>query len=68
MSKCDARQHFDQMICGRCGLQWDVNDPDRPACAPVERRKTPRPPAASSKPVSAQDDAAWLRAAMRQGV
>lgn len=29
---CKARQHSDQMIWGRCGLEWDVNDPDPPAC------------------------------------
>lgn len=29
---CHARQYSDQMHCGRCGLQWDVNDPDPPAC------------------------------------
>lgn len=29
---CKAMQCNDQMICGRCGLQWDVNDPMPPAC------------------------------------
>ncbi len=29
---CHARQHSDQMLCGRCGLAWDVNDPEPPAC------------------------------------
>lgn len=29
---CGARQHGDQMLCP-CGLAWDVNDPDPPACA-----------------------------------
>lgn len=29
---CVARQHNDQMICHRCQLQWDVNDPEPPAC------------------------------------
>lgn len=31
-TNCQARQYSDQMICGRCGLQWDVNDPDPPTC------------------------------------
>ncbi len=31
---CTARQHSDQMICEACGLQWDVNDPEPPKCAP----------------------------------
>lgn len=34
LTGCDARQFSDQMICGRCGLQWDTNDPDPPACIP----------------------------------
>ncbi len=29
---CKARQYSDQMQCARCGLAWDVNDSDRPAC------------------------------------
>ncbi len=33
---CKARQYSDQMQCGLCGLQWDVNDPDRPQCLPQQ--------------------------------
>jgi len=29
---CQARQYSDQMHCAKCGLTWDVNDPDAPAC------------------------------------
>ena len=29
---CQARRVGDQMQCGRCGKQWDVNDPERPQC------------------------------------
>ena len=29
---CRARQYSDQMICGKCALVWDVNDPDPPVC------------------------------------
>lgn len=29
---CRARQFSDQMVCHTCGLVWDVNDPERPAC------------------------------------
>lgn len=32
MAKCRARQYNDQMACHHCGLAWDVNDPDPPAC------------------------------------
>lgn len=44
MSRCEARQYSDEMICGRCGLRWDANDPDRPACRPrVAVMTTPAP-------------------------
>ena len=36
---CEARQYSDQMCCDRCGLQWDVNDPDPPRCAQVQQAK-----------------------------
>ena len=31
-ANCAARRVGDQMQCGKCGLQWDFNDPDAPAC------------------------------------
>jgi dihydrofolate reductase (trimethoprim resistance protein) len=34
---CDARQYSDQMICGTCGLQWDVNDLEPPECKPDKK-------------------------------
>lgn len=30
--ECKARQFSDQMVCEPCGLRWDVNDPEPPAC------------------------------------
>lgn len=30
--RCSARQHSDQKICAKCGLVWDMNDPDPPQC------------------------------------
>lgn len=33
--RCQARQHSDQMVCEKCGLGWDVNDPEPPACTIV---------------------------------
>jgi hypothetical protein len=36
---CNAIRSGDQMQCGRCGLSWDVNDPDRPACNPINMAK-----------------------------
>ena len=29
---CQARRVGDQMCCGKCGIQWDVNDTEPPAC------------------------------------
>jgi len=29
-SRCKARRQQDEMHCGRCGLTWDVKDPDAP--------------------------------------
>ena len=29
---CKAKQYSDQMMCGRCGLAWDVNDIGPPKC------------------------------------
>jgi len=36
---CQARQYSDQMQCGRCGLAWDINDPDPPVCVSVAQRE-----------------------------
>ena len=35
MNKCEARQYSDQKVCDRCGLCWDMNDPDLPECLSV---------------------------------
>ena len=32
MNTCKARREGDQMSCGQCGLQWDVDDQERPQC------------------------------------
>jgi len=38
-TSCEARQQGDEMQCGRCGLTWATNDPERPACAPrIDKR------------------------------
>ncbi|WP_158589809.1 hypothetical protein [Gemmobacter lutimaris] len=29
---CVARQYSDQMVCAKCNLAWDVNDPEPPQC------------------------------------
>jgi hypothetical protein len=35
---CFARQYSDQMICSACGLIWDLNDPEPPACGKIDKR------------------------------
>lgn len=32
---CKAVQYSDLMVCHQCGLKWDTNDPDPPACRNV---------------------------------
>lgn len=32
---CQARQHSDQMVCEKCSLAWDMNDPAPPSCTIV---------------------------------
>lgn len=29
---CEAIRYGDTTICGPCGMQWDTNDPEPPAC------------------------------------
>jgi hypothetical protein len=43
---CDARRYSDQMMCGKCGLGWDMNDPDPPECGRHARAAVPALPAA----------------------
>lgn len=39
---CKARRYNDQMQCGRCGLAWDVNDPEPPPCRLEEQERVRR--------------------------
>lgn len=39
---CHAYQSNDQMCCGRCGTQWDVNDQEPPACVSSETGRAAR--------------------------
>lgn len=29
---CEAQQQSDQMVCKKCTMAWDVNDPNPPKC------------------------------------
>lgn len=44
MNPCYAQQFSDQMICHKCGLIWDMNDPDPPECQRknIASRKPPK--------------------------
>jgi len=33
---CYATVHSDQMICHKCGLVWDISDPEPPECCRKE--------------------------------
>lgn len=41
--KCVSRRMGDQYQCGKCGLQWDVKDEDRPKCSDKPRGVTGGP-------------------------
>lgn len=36
---CQARQVSDQMSCHKCGLVWDINDPEPPQCLTNHQRE-----------------------------
>ena len=59
---CQARQYGDQMICAPCGLNWDANDPEPPACRNVDRRTK------KAKEAAAGLDAAMTHAKARKGL
>ena len=31
-ASCRARRHNEQMLCGSCGLSWNIDDKDPPKC------------------------------------
>lgn len=47
---CEVRQESDEMVC-KCGLRWDVNDPEPPACH-KNRRRNPADAAPRSLPAN----------------
>ena len=59
---CQARRYGDQMICAACGLNWDTNDPEPPACRKVDRRTK------KAKEATAGLDAAMTHAKARKGL
>ena len=54
----NARQYSDQMVCSRCGLVWDVNDPEPPECVLPESHGVDAEPAHPPKRVRAKIAAA----------
>jgi hypothetical protein len=41
MPACAATTRGDQRICSLCGLQWDLSDPEPPACGRIDGSKWP---------------------------
>ena len=60
---CQARQYSDQMQCGRCGLAWDVSDPEPPRCSP---RPAPLPISRPEHDVAEAEHKARLAGVRRQ--
>ncbi|MFA5387557.1 MAG: hypothetical protein WC322_04190 [Candidatus Paceibacterota bacterium] len=54
---CLARQGPDQQLrCARCGLVWDIDDPEPPACRdePVQKPKAEKPSKRKPKKMNAE--------------
>lgn len=49
---CDAKRVGDQMMCGRCGIQWDHDDPDGDSCCPMNAPPVENAPIARSLSVT----------------
>jgi len=56
---CSARQQSDQMTCDRCGLVWDMNDPDPPACLSERERVRVRLRRLREQ-IQQQDQLSWI--------
>ena len=39
--QCNAKQSSDSVVCHRCNLVWDVNDPTPPSCKSDEELNEP---------------------------
>ena len=44
------------MVCGLCGLQWDVNDPEPPGCDPNPAKLPTSPPVHTPAPQPAESE------------
>lgn len=54
MSRCHARRENDQLVCRQCGLAWDVNDPDPPACRENPTGAPPKAPPKAPAPAMSE--------------
>lgn len=58
LHNCAARQYSDQMTCHKCGLVWDMNDPEPPECRLGERVPAVTPPTQQTvEPATANEGA-----------
>lgn len=58
MGRCRARRESDQLVCRQCGLAWDVNDSDPPAC----RENPPGAPPKTQAPAMSERQQRRVRA------
>jgi len=35
VTTCEAVREGDEMVCVRCRVRWDIDDPERPECKPI---------------------------------
>lgn len=54
---CKGKQYSDKMVCKRCNLTWDMNDPDPPAC---RDRSAPEPGGTARRAPPSFDE--WFKA------
>mgnify|MGYP003387861937 CR=1 FL=1 len=54
---CRARQYSDEMVCHECGLLWDKNDPEPPACGKgAKETRCATPSAGATSPELSYDN------------
>lgn len=58
-SKCHAYQASDQMRC-KCGLAWDVNDPEPPECKGLPDRRTGPPERRAAVAIKSYEEVAAM--------
>jgi hypothetical protein len=70
--KCQIRQYSDETVCSYCGLRWDTNDRNPPACGqntlrPINAAKRRPSPVAVKKGVIPEQRWEALKEAVKTG-